>query len=313
MWVNTLSTAVNLVMDYALIFGAWGFPELGIKGAGIATVLAGCFSLLAYLFLVSGRAHDQTFHTLKGWKPERELLLRLIRFGLPSGVQFFLDMAGFTVFILLVGRLGITSLAATNIAFNINTLAFMPMIGCGIAISVLVGQYLGRDRPALAQKSVFSGFHIAFVYMAGIAGAYVLIPDVFVLPFAAQADPERFAEIYHLTVILLRFIAVYSIFDTMNIIFASAIKGAGDTRFVMLTIVILSFVVMVIPAYAAIVILKLGLMASWIIVSAYIIILGFVFLFRFLGGKWKTMRVIEEPVKVLPPRCSECPDEKFKT
>jgi len=60
------------------------------------------------------------------------------------------------------------------------------------------------------------------------------------------------------------------------------------------------------------VILKLGLMASWIIVSAYIIILGFVFLFRFLGGKWKTMRVIEEPVKVLSPRCSECPDEKFK-
>lgn len=313
MWVNTLSTAVNLVMDYALIFGAWGFPELGIKGAGIATVLAGCFSLLAYLFLISRRAHDQTFHTLKGWKPERELFLRLIRFGLPSGVQFFLEMAGFTVFILLVGRLGITSLAATNIAFNINTLAFMPMIGCGIAISVLVGQYLGRDRPDLAQKSVFSGFHITFAYMASIAGAYVLIPDVFVLPFAAQADPERFAEIYHLTVILLRFIAVYSIFDTMNIIFASAIKGAGDTRFVMLTIVILSFVVMVIPSYAAIVILKLGLMASWIIVSAYIIILGFVFLFRFLGGKWKTMRVIEEPVKGLPPRCSECPDEKFRS
>jgi MATE family multidrug resistance protein len=186
------------------------------------------------------------------------------------------------------------------------------MIGCGMAISVLVGQYLGRDRPDLAQKSVFSGFHITFVYMAGIAGAYVLIPHVFVLPFAAQADPERFAEIYHLTVILMRFIAVYSIFDTMNIIFASAIKGAGDTRFVMLTIVILSFGVMVIPAYAAVVILKLGLVASWVIVSVYIITLGSVFLFRFLGGKWKTMRVIEEPVKVIPPGCSECPDEKFK-
>jgi len=312
MWVNTLSTAANLVLDYALIFGAWGFPELGIMGAGIATVLAGCLSLIAYLFLVSRRPYDRTFHTLKGWKPDKELFLRLIRFGLPSGVQFFLEMAGFTAFILLVGRLGITSLAATNIAFNINTLAFMPMIGCGMAISVLVGQYLGKDRPDLAQKSVFSGFHITFVYMAAIAGAYVLIPHVFVLPFAAQADPERFAEIYHLTVILLRFIAVYSIFDTMNIIFASAIKGAGDTRFVMLTIVILSFGVMVIPAYTAVVILNLGLMASWIIVSAYIIILGVVFLCRFLGGKWKTMRVIEEPVKVIPPGCSECPDEKFK-
>jgi MATE family multidrug resistance protein len=81
----------------------------------------------------------------------------------------------------------------------------------------------------------------------------------------------------------------------------------------MLTIVILSFLVMVIPAYLAVVILKLGLMASWIIVSTYIIAQGSVFLCRFLGGKWKAMRVIEEPVKALPPRCSECPDEEFKT
>jgi len=312
MWVNTLSTGVNLILDYLLIFGAWGFPELGIKGAAIATVLAGVFSLLAYLSLISAKAHNQTYHTLKGWRPDKELLLRLLRFGLPSGVQFFLEMAGFTIFILLVGRLGTTSLAATNIAFNISTLAFMPMIGCGIAISVLVGQYLGRNRPDLAQMSVYSGFHITFIYMASIAAAYVLIPDVFVLPFAAQADPEGFREIYRLSVILLRFIAVYSIFDTMNIIFASAIKGAGDTRFVMFMIVIISSLVLAIPTYVAIVILGLGLMASWILVSVYIITLGFVFFFRFLGGKWKTMRVIEEPMMALPPGCSECPDAKFK-
>ena len=312
MWVNTFSTVVNLALDYALIFGRWGFPEMGIKGAAIATVLAGFFSLLVYLSLISARAHNQTYHTMKGWRPDKELLLRLLRFGFPSGVQFFLEMAGFTIFILLVGRLGTTSLAATNIAFNINTLAFMPMIGCGIAISVLVGQYLGRDRPDLAQMSTYSGFHITFIYMASIAAAYVLIPDIFVLPFAAQADPEGFREIYRLSVILLRFIAVYSIFDTMNIIFASAIKGAGDTRFVMFMIVLISSLVLAVPSYVAIVILDLGLMASWILVSAYIITLGFVFFFRFLGGKWKTMRVIEEPLTALPPGCSECPDAKFK-
>jgi len=188
----------------------------------------------------------------------------------------------------------------------------MPMIGCGIAISVLVGQHLGRSRPDLAQKSVYSGFHITFAYMASIAAAYVFIPRVFVLPFAVRADTGGFSEIYRLTVILLRFIAVYSIFDTMNIIFASAIKGAGDTRFVMFMIVIISSLVLVIPSYIAIVILNHGLMVAWVLVSAYIIILGFVFLFRFLGGKWKTMRVIEETPTGLPPKCSECPDAKFK-
>ena len=293
MWVNTLATAVNLVVDYVLIFGRWGFPEMGIRGAAIATVLSGIFSFLMYMFLISNKAVNKEFFTLKGWKPEKDLFFRLLRFGFPSGVQFFLDIAGFTVFILLVGRLGTNSLAATNIAFNINTLAFMPMLGSGIAISVLVGQYLGKERPDLAQISVYSGFHITFIYMASIAAAYVLIPDIFVAPFAARAEHEDFTEIYRLTVILLRFVALYSIFDTMNIIFASAIKGAGDTRFVMFMMVIVTAFVFVLPMYVAIIIFEYGLMVSWVLASAYIIILGFVFYFRFLGGKWKAMRVIK--------------------
>jgi len=312
MWVNTSSTAVNLIMDYALIFGRWGFPELGIKGAGLATVLSGVFSFLVYAFLCASKANNRTYHTLKGWRPEKNLFLRLVRFGLPSGVQFFLEMMGFTIFILLVGRMGITSLAATNIAFNINTIAFMPMIGCGIAVSVLVGQYLGKERPELAQRSVYSGFHMTFVYMSTIAAAYVLTPDIFLAPFAAKADPQGFAEIYGMSVILLRFVALYSVFDTMNMIFASAIKGAGDTRFVMYAIMILTAFVLIIPTYLAIVILGYGLMVSWTFASAYVIILGFTFYFRFLGGKWKTMRVIEEPALDLESKDPDPPDNSHE-
>jgi len=312
MWVNSLSTAVNLVMDYALIFGNWGFPELGIKGAAIATVLAGSFSFFVYMALISTRANNKTYCTLKGWRLEKELFWRLVRFGFPSGVQFFLEMAGFTIFILLVGRLGTESLAATNIAFNINTLAFMPMIGFGMAVSVLVGQYIGKKKPELAQRCVYTGFHMTFIYMTSIAAAYVLIPDIFLAPFAAQADPEGFSEIHKITVILLRFVAIYCIFDTMNIIFASAIKGAGDTRFVMFMVVMVSSLVLAIPTYVAIVILGYGLMFSWILVTVYVVVLGLVFFFRFLGGKWKSMRVIEEPTAAVSPRFSECPDTKFK-
>jgi MATE family multidrug resistance protein len=301
MWVNTCTTIINLVLDYALIFGAWGFPELGIKGAAIATVLAGTFSFCVYLALISRKAYNEKYHTLKGWQPERELFMRLLRFGLPSGLQFFLDMLGFTVFILLVGRLGTNALAATNIAFNINTLAFMPMIGCGIAVSVLVGQYLGANKPDLAQKSAYSGFHMTVLYMATIAAAYVLVPDIFVAPFAAKAHPEDMAEIYHLSMFLLRFVAIYSIFDTMNIIFASAIKGAGDTRFVMFMILILSALILVLPAYVAIVVLGYKLMVAWTIGTFYIAILGWVFYLRFRGGKWKSMRVIEQPVVDVKP------------
>lgn len=299
MWVNTAATAVNVVLDYALIFGKWGFPELGIRGAGIATVLSGIFSFLVLLILVSTMSNNKTFHILKGWRPDKTLFVRLLRFGFPSGVQFFLDMAGFTIFVLLVGRLGTTSLAATNIAFNISTLAFMPMIGAGIAVSVLVGQYLGGDRPDLAQTSVYSAFHLVFAYMSIIAIAYMFIPDVFVAAFAAQADPESFAEIQRLSAILLRFVAVYCIFDAMNIIFASAIKGAGDTRYVMFMVVAISTLVLIIPTYTVILILEYGMMVSWVFASLYVITLGIVFYIRFLGGKWKDMRVIERSVELI--------------
>lgn len=165
---------------------------------------------------------------------------------------------------LVVGRLGTASLAATNIAFNINTLAFMPMIGCGIAISVLVGQYLGAQKPDIAKTAVYSGFHLTFIYMTGIAAMYVLVPDIFVAPFAHRADPKGFAEIYAYSVILLRFVAIYSLFDAMNIIFCSAIKGAGDTQYVMFMTVILSVFVLILPVYVTVEILESGLMMAWV-------------------------------------------------
>ena len=293
MWVNIMATGVNLLLDYILVFGSWGFPEMGIRGAGIATVLSGVFSLLVYIPLVCRPLHDEKYHTLKGWRFEKDLFVRLLRFGFPSGVQFFLDISGFTVFVLLIGHLGTVSLAATNIALNISTLSFLPMIGSSIAISVLVGQYLGKNRPEMATTSVYSGFHLTFAYMSVIALAYLFVPELFVLPFVAGADAAGFKEIYRLTVLLLRFVAVYSIFDTMNLVFASAIKGAGDTRYVMFAIVITSVLVLVTPTYLGVIVMGWGVMASWINVSAYVILLSIIFLIRFRGGKWKSMRVIE--------------------
>jgi len=301
MWVNVFTTVVNLVLDYALIFGRWGLPELGIKGAGIATVAAGAFSFFLFLAILAGGNTNRTYHTLKGWRLDSDLFMRLLRYGFPSGVQFFLEIAGFTGFVLVVGRLGTASLAATNIAFNINTLAFMPMIGFGIAISVLVGQYLGSDKPGLAQVAVYSGFHLTLTYMFAIAAAYVLVPDIFVAPFAYNADPQSFGEIYRYSIILLRFVAVYSIFDALNIIFCSAIKGAGDTRYVMFVTVLLSVFGLIIPVYLVVEVLEFGLMFAWVLATVYVTSLGVIFYLRFLGGKWKHMRVIEQEVPLPVP------------
>jgi len=307
MWINFLVTATNIVLDYFLIFGNGGFPELGIKGAAIATVISACVGFLIYLIIILRPSFCKEYCTLSGWKPEFSLFRRLIKFGFPNGVQFFIDMAGFTAFLMIMGKLGRDSLAATNIAFNINNLAFMPMIGFGVAVSVLVGQHLGNDKPEFARKSAYSGFHITIFYMSAMAVLYLTYPELFIKPFVAGSEPQALASIRKTVVVLLKFVAVYSIFDTFNIIFAAAIKGAGDTRFVMRMLGILSVCLLIIPSYFALIVWKQSIFTGWAIVTIYIIALGVTFYVRFLGGKWKDMRVIEKPAPGLPSTFAETP------
>jgi MATE family multidrug resistance protein len=296
LWVNLAITAVNIGLDYLLIFGRAGFPELGIAGAAIATNLAMLAGLLLYAVLLFRADPRRKFRLLAGWRLDPELCFRLIRFGLPSGIQFFLDMAGFTLFLLIVGRLGTVSLAATNIAFNINTLAFMPMIGLGMAVSILVGQELGRNRPELAAHSVGSGLHLTLLYMGLVAFLYVAVPDLFLAPFGLYASPASYGEIRDLSVTLLRFVALYSIFDALSIIYGAALRGAGDTRFVMLLIGGLSAGVLTLPTYLVVEILGAGILAGWTVATTYVCLLGLGCWLRFRGGQWKGMRVIEPAV-----------------
>ncbi len=295
MWANLVATAVNIVLDYLLIFGMGRVPEMGIAGAAIATNIAMAASLLVYGVLVLRQGNDRRFHILRGWRLDPALCCRIVRFGLPSGVQFFIDLSGFTVFLLIVGRLGTESLAATNIAFNINTLAFMPMIGLGMAVSVLVGQHLGRDDPAMAEQCTSSGLHITLLYMGTVALLYVLLPGWFLAPFAVHAENGGTDGILRLSVVLLRFVALYSVFDVLSIVYAAALKGAGDTRFVMIMIGGLSGGVLILPTYVAVEQYGAGILTAWAIATAYVSCLGVAFYLRFRTGRWKAMRVIEQP------------------
>jgi MATE family multidrug resistance protein len=293
MIVSITANIINMILNYFLIFGSWGFPELGVKGAALATLIANLLALFMLSFLCFDRKNNKEFRILAGWRPDVPIFLRLLRFGLPNGLQFFISFAGISVFLLLVGRLGTMELAATNIAFNINMLAFMPMSGLGMAAMTMVGQYQGKKRSDLAEKSVYSCFHLTNLYMITLALAYVVIPEVFLWPFTVRADPASFALIEEVVIVLLRFVAIYSLFDGLNIIFASGVKGAGDTRFVMVMIFGFSVLGLALPTYIAMVVLRLGLMTAWTIITVYIIILSFAFLFRFLSGKWKAMLVID--------------------
>lgn len=305
MLVTVLSVAINIVLNYLWIFGHGGFPEMGIRGAAWATVVSYAVRAFAYFLLVMRRKFRRQFRTLSGCFFDKKLFLRLMRFGIPSGLTSMLDVLVWSLFLFLIGRLGNTQNIATAIAFSINSLAFMPMMGIGIALSTLVGQRQGQQNPALAARSTWSATHLTTLYMGVLAALYVLIPRVFLAPFAANADPEEFRAYAPVVVALLKFVAVYTVFDGFNIIFFSALKGAGDTRFPLAASTSLSWAVLVIPAWGLYFAGHRSVYLIWALATGYIVLLAFALLLRFIGGKWRAMRVIEEEVP--PPHIAPHP------
>ena len=167
--------------------------------------------------------------------------------------------------------------------------------------------YLGENRPEVSTRAAYSWFHLCMIYMIVVASSYVALPRLFLWPFSLKADPAEFIQVSELAVVLLRFIALYSIFDAMNIVFAGALKGAGDTRFIMKMLFVLSLSILVVPTYLALEVFEQGIYTAWIIVTVYIIILAFAFFVRFLTGPWRSMRVIEEAPGAVPSQVSENP------
>ncbi len=305
MKVNIAATAINIVLDYIMIFGKLGFPEMGIEGAAYATVISSIFACVVLFVTFLNRENNLHYATRREWRFNKSIFLRLMRFGAPSGAQFMLDMISFSLFVMLVGRLGAVELGATTLAFQVNTVAFLPMIGFSIATTTIVGQRLGENKPTLATRATWSAFHLTFIYMTIMAILYVTVPRIFIAPFAAKADPTQFAPMYDMAVIILRFVALYSVFDTMNLIFASALKGAGDTFFVMCLSTGLGMGMMVIPTWI-ICTYGGGIYAAWGVLTLFVTVLGFCFLIRFLKGRWRDMRVIDtsHPLEIAPEQTS---------
>jgi len=301
LYVNAISNLMNVVLDYVLIFGKFGFPEMGIKGAAIGTVVSSFAAMIIFAVLFFQLRYEKKYASLSGRAFDWELIKRMVRFGLPSGVQFFLDMLAFSLFVAFVGRIDRIAMTATNMTFSINMLAFLPMIGMGQAVGILVGKSLGKDKEDIAKRATWSAFQLCSVFMIVIASAYFFWPDFFLSAFRSKANIEDFETVRHLAVNLLMFVAFYCLFDTGNIIFASALKGAGDTKFVMYMSMTMHWLLFAGPAYF-IVRSNLSHKIYWCWGSAtiFVCVLAGGFLWRFLDGKWQDMRVIEK-VAAMPP------------
>ena len=293
MWVDTLFALMNVVLDYVWIFGLFGFPEMGAAGAGYATSCSLWLKAIAYVWLMLRPANRLHYSTWQGACVDWALMWRLLRYGGPSGLQMLLDVVGFTVFVMLIGRLGASQAEATSMAFSISTLAFMPIWGFGMAAGILVGQRLGENHAELAERATWTTLVIAIAYMACISTLYVLVPNLFLFGFFAtdQTLLESVA-VRELAVNLLRFVAAYNLFDAGLIIFSNAIKGAGDTQFVLWVSLVMGTALAVI-SYLAVEQWQFGVYGCWMLITGWVWVTATTFMLRFRQGNWKLMRVID--------------------
>ena len=313
MIINIIIMVANISLNYLLIYGktvpvpfigSVTFPELGIRGAAYGTIIAGAVGVLILAV---------AFFCLSGWKKyglskclDFPLFKRLIRFGLPTGIQLAIDLTAFQIFIILQGKIDSVALAASGIAFGINSLAYTPLLGIGQTAGILVGQAVGAGDIPYGERSVRSALLLGVIYVAILGAIFFFWPDPLLLAFS-NVSPEIMAD----SRTMLRFITGYLFFDALFIVYSHAIKSAGDTRFSMITHGVLAMFTYSLPC--------LFLFASyrqkwftdlfggaarnwclwgvWSISVFYVVVCGVVFYWRYRQGKWKSMRVIDTPAK----------------
>ncbi len=297
MVASVLGNMSNILFDYVLIFGKFGLPRLGIAGAAIATLMGGVVNLAWLCCKYLAPRLQKDFATRRTWRPDWPLLLRIARFGIPSAFHALLDTASFAIFLALLGGLSAIDMVANNIAFSVNSVAFMPLLGMSMGAQILVGQYQGARDSTHAERSAMSAVQIAWLYMGAVCLSFILLPQVYFKMFAASSGNEiPFDVLLAKGRPLLLMLALWGMADAVNIVLNGALKGAGDTRFVLWVAIVLNWVFWIPPAFVAM--RHFGqdaLMPEWFLIMGNVLALALTFWFRFRRGKWKQIEVIDHP------------------
>jgi len=291
LWVNIIGNVLNIALDPLLIFGWWGVPRLGIAGAAYATVAATAVQWL--ILTVAVRRAKQSCGALPKvhWnRDDWKLILRILRYGIPSGAYTVLNSLSFTIFVFFTGGVGHVDAAVSNAIFSICYLLFAPMEGFALGAATLVGQARGKGDDVAAMKvgvrSVVLGAAIA-----AVASVLVVVFRHPLLDIYAPSDPTLAGEFHSIGSILFFLMAAWQVFDAADVIVSGALKGAGDTRFVMWWMLVVAFG-MWLPLVWLVSRLHNTMSALWGTMIFYVVVLCIGSLIRWCRGKWRRTRLV---------------------
>jgi len=284
MIADVLATLVNVPLSWVLVFGKFGLPSLGIVGAGLGTVVATGFGIAIFLFFYLSNEHRQTFAVAQSLHFDRAIMRRYIRLGFPSGLENFMNTATFNLFLLLFQSYGVIQGAAMAIVFNWDMLSFIPMIGLNIGVMSLIGRFVGANDMARANQVISSGLIVAFSYSGCLAVIFLIYRSALVGVF--DTGGADFPEIQTLGSAMMIGLVTYMLADATILICGGALRGAGDTRWIMVTSTGVHCF-MLIAQYYVVVVYRLDPLVSWWVFVAMLVTLALIYLGRLLGGSWR--------------------------
>ncbi len=287
-WVNVLGNLVNIALDPLLIFGYWGFPKLGIAGAAYATVFA-TFVQWAVLGIAAAR-HEKKTVSWRGSRAELlDLMKRILRFGVPSGGYSILNMLSFTIFVFLTGRVSDVAFAVSNACFSVCYFLFAPMEGFSLAAATLVAQAQGRGD-SVAARLAGNRTVILSVALVTIASLVTLI---FWRPILGLFAPpsEMAQEFYAIGFILFLMMSAWQIFDAADVVLSGALKGAGDTRFVLVLMLAVAFGLWM-PLVWIVSCVHNTMPALWATMIIYVVAMFIGSFIRWKRGHWTTIKLV---------------------
>jgi putative MATE family efflux protein len=274
--------ACNISLNWALIFGNAGFPELGTTGAGLGTAISTWIGTVYYIAQAWGRARGNGFLSAI---PSAETLRTMLRVALPAGIQQFLFATGMTIFFWIVGQVGTRELAASNVLLNLMLVAVLPGLGFGLAAASLVGQSLGAGNPDDARRWGWDVARMAAITVGLLAIPGILRPDLLLTPFLKS--PETLA----LAREPLRIIAIALPIDAIGMVLMNGLMGAGDSRRSMVVSVTVQWAIGLPLIYLVGVPLGLGLTAVWMVNQGYRLLQSGVYVALWRGGRWARIDV----------------------
>ncbi len=276
---------LNVPLAYIMIFGHFGLPALGIAGAALSTNIATLFSLGLFVWFYLRPRLRARFRIARSLHYDAGITRRYLRLGLPSAVELFLNVAAFNLFMLMFQSYGVAAGASMAIVFNWDILSFVPMIGINIAVITMIGRYIGSGDMDRTNQVVRAGFALGLCYSAALALIFIVfrfpLVDVF-------APPEGdFGEIRALAAFMMVGLSCYTMADAVCLVAGGVLRGAGDTRWLMLASATLHWAMLVVQ-YFIIMVWGLSAEISWLTFTLLVFGIAAVYVVRLYGGRWRS-------------------------